>query len=252
MALSHEFFDITSFTPLEITEGGCEILVNAVGMMGINPCEQNPERAFAVNSIAVKNLSRICQQEGMILVQPSTHAIFTGSGEEELTEESTPLPTNTYGISRYASEFFARQCERNYIPRFPALFGPRRNNPVGFIDKLPEMLKQGEAVKAATDRFDSFSYSVDVAGKIIDLVEEKAPFGVYHLANEGFPSFYEFATEMRDLYGSKSEITSVIDSAFSSLAAKPKDAKMSSIKTTPLRAWREALRESVGEDAKER
>ena len=253
VALSHDRFEITNFRETEITRYNCDVLVNGVAMMGIDPCEENSVRAFAINSASVNKLAKICQEKDMILIQPSTHTVFGGSRAEEHTEKSEPNPTSVYGISKYASEFFAKNlCERHYITRFPVLFGNRRNNPIGFIDKLPNWLNEGKTLKISTDKHDSFSYNRDVVGRTIDLVEGEAPFGIYHIMNEGFSSYYEFAIKMRDLYGLNNEIQKASDSDFPSLAAKPIDTKMSSIKIQPLRRFEDALEEFVKENATKR
>lgn len=249
LSLSHDDFEITNFEENHILKHNCDVIVNGVGMMGINPCEENPVKAFAINSASVNKLAKICQENELTLIQPSSHAVFGGAKAESHNEESIPYPTSIYGISKYASELIAiSACDKKYILRFPALFGRRRNEGTGFIDKLPQLLKDGEIPQISVDKRDSLSYGKDVVKKIIDLLEEKKPYGIYHIANEGFPSYYEFACKLRDLYGLNNEIKKATDSDFKSMATKPVNTRMTSIKIPLLRRWEEALEEFVNED----
>jgi len=248
VSLSHRDFEIMDFKESEITKHNCDVLMNGVALMGVNPCEENPARAFAINSAPVNKLAKICQKKGIVLIQPSTQGVFEG-GEEFYTEESKPNPITAYGISKYSSEFFVKnRCDKYYIARFPILFGKKRNKPIGFIDKLPMWLKEGKVLRMAVDKHDSLAYNKDVANKVIDLVEEGRPSGIYHIFNEGVPSYYELACKIRDLYGLDNEIKKALDSDFPSLAPKSPSTKMSSIKLPPMRKWDDALEEFIKEN----
>ena len=247
-AVSHNDIEITNFKASDILKYGCGVVLNGVGMMGVNFCEEDPFKAFAINSASISKLAKICQENNLLLIQPSTHAVFGGTKATLCDEESIPNPTSIYGISRYASEFIVKStCDQHYILRFPPLFGRRRNNGTGFIDKLPQLLKDGKDLKVSADNQDSFTYSKDLSKKIIMLLHEREPCGVYHIANDGFPTYYEFACRMRDLYGLRNKIEKVSDMGFKSKASKPLNAKMSSIKIPLLRSWDEALEEFTQE-----
>ena len=249
VSLSHDNLEITNFKESEITKYNCDVLINGVVMMGINPCETGPEKAFAINTAPISKLARACQKNNMIFIQPSTHAIFDGRELGYYTERSKPNPMSVYGVSKYSSEFLTKNlCVKHYITRFPSLFGKRRNNALGFTDKVYKWLKEGKTLKIATDKHDSLTYTKDVANRIIDMIEDSKPYGTYHITNEGKPSYYQFACKMRDLLGLDNKIEKVLDSDFPTLAPKPLNTKMSSIKLPSMRKWGEALEEFIKEN----
>ena len=55
VSLSHDNFDITEKNRVEalIDEHGPDVVINGVVFMGINQCEENPDKAFAINATAV-------------------------------------------------------------------------------------------------------------------------------------------------------------------------------------------------------
>ena len=99
------------------------VLINTAAYHDVPECEKDPGRAFAVNAVGVKNLRDICLALDLALVQISTDYVFDGRKNVPYTEEDTPNPLNTYGVSKLAGEFFARQVPVHYVVRLAGLFG---------------------------------------------------------------------------------------------------------------------------------
>jgi len=252
-SLSQDNFEITNFKESEITRYGCDVVMNGVVMQAVDICEKESVKSFDINSVGVGKLAKICQENGMVFIQPSTHAVFDGKKTRCYTEEDKPNPINVYGVSKYAAEFLAKNlCEKHYIHRLPTLFGNRRNKELGFTDKVYNWLKEGKDLRISTDVFDCLSYTKDVANRFIDIIEEGKPYGIYHIANNGSSSYYEFVCKMRDLLGLNNKIDEAMDSDFPSLALKPLNMKMSSVKLPPMRKWDDALEEFLREDKRDR
>jgi dTDP-4-dehydrorhamnose reductase len=223
-----------------------DVLINAVAMVGINPCEDRPDVAFAVNTTAVAQLARTCEVYGTTLIQPSTHAVFDGMKEGYYTEDDSPRPTGIYSGSKFlAEQFAANLCSRHYIVRLPTMFGRRRNMALGFVDKMLERLLKGEPIKVASDKIDSPTYTLDAAKAVLSIVQESRPFGVYHVSNQGKASYYDFILKVADLIGSTSVVDAVLDEAFPALAHKPLRTALASVKIPPLRTWEAALEEYI-------
>lgn len=252
VSLSHNDFEITNKNDLEkvIEKNNPNVIINSVALVGINPYEDEPQRTFDVNSIAVSNLAKICQKKNIILVQPSSNAIFDGKIKRGFyTENSEPNPASIYSVSKYAAEFFAKNlCEKHYIPRLPMLFGPRRNNSTGFADKVMTWIKEGKEIKAANDKIDSFGYTLDLANLLMNVIEEEKPYGIYQFANSGKASFYEFASEIIKILGVNTIIHRAKDADFKSSGPKILSTPAKSIKLKPLRTWQEALRDYIANE----
>lgn len=248
IGLSHAECDITRVDNIArlFSNHHPDVLINAVAMVGINPCEGNPDRAFAVNTTAVVHLARTCEAHGTTLIQPSTHAVFDGMKEDCYTEDDSPRPTGVYSGSKYlAEQFAANLCSRHYIVRFPTMFGRRRNMALGFVDKMLERLLKGEPIKVAADKIDSPTYTLDAAKAVLSLVQESWPFGVYHVSNQGKSCYYDFILKIADLIGSTSAVDAVLDKSFPALAHKPLRTALASVKIPPLRTWEAALEEYI-------
>lgn len=226
-----------------------DVVINSVAIVGINPCEERPDVAFAVNSTAVRDLAQICQNNEITLVQASTHAVFDGTKDDYYTEDDLPNPTGIYSASKYLSERFAANlCKKHYVVRFPTLYGRRRNQALGFVDKVLQKMTKGEDLKIADDKIDSPTYTFDLAEALISLLEDNYPFGVYHIANSGRVSYFDFVMRIRELLKSDVNIMRAKDSEFKALGYKPLKTAMKSIKLKPMRNWGDALCEYISRE----
>ncbi len=253
VGLTHEDLEITNFDAVKeaIEKNKPDAVINAVAIVGINQCELEPQRAFDVNAIAVSNLAKICEKHGATLVQPSTHAVFDGTKDGSYTEDDLPNPASIYSASKYIAEYFAiNLCRKHYVPRFPTLFGKRRNNALGFVDKVLGWIRKGEELKIADDKIDSPTYALDAAEALISLLEKEKPFGIYHVANSGVVSYYDFIAKLIEILKVDVNLVRAKDKDFPALAYKPLRTALKSIKLQPLRSWQDALSEYVAEEVK--
>ena len=218
-----------------------DVVVNCTGIVSINPCEDDPEHCTAVNALGALYVSRQAAARGMTMVQFSSHAVFDGQKEGFYTEDDVPRPQSVYAVSKYACEVYAALCPSHYVLRVPAMFGPRRNDSLGFVDKMLALMEQGRELRVADDKIDSPTYSLDVAETAIGLLSDKAPYGLYHAANDGCVSYYDFIDAVREMAGLQATLHRAKDADFPSRVPKPLRTAMRSVKLPALRGWREAL-----------
>ena len=226
-----------------------EVIVNSSAIVGINQCEELYNNAFEVNTVGALNLAKICSLNRIILVQTSTHAVFDGKKKSAYNENSIPKPNNIYSGSKYLAEKFVQSiCEKYYIIRFPTLFGERKNKLFGFVDKVIIALKNNKNLKIAKDKIDTPTYAKDAAIKLLDILQKKKTYGIYHLANKGKVSYYEFVLYIKDLLKSKSKIIPVKDGYFKSKGFKPLRTAIVSKKLNDMRSWKHAIKNYLETD----
>ncbi len=57
-----------------------------------------------------------------------------------------------------------------------------------------KLFKERDSVKVVDDQRGSPTYTVDLAGTILKIIEDDSvSYGIYHFTNEGITSWYEFA-----------------------------------------------------------
>jgi dTDP-4-dehydrorhamnose reductase len=222
------------------------IIINAASIVGINQCEDEYSKAFKLNSASVLNLAKICEINKIILAQTSTHAVFEGKKKTQYNENDLPKSNNVYSASKLIAEHFVQTiCTKHYVFRFPTMYGERRNNLLGFVDKVIINLKKDKPLFIAKDKLDSPSYAKDVANEVFDILLKKKKFGIYHISNSGMIDYYNFIKFLKSLLNSNSKIKPVKDSYFFSTAKKPLRNAITSNKLKKLRHWKIALKDYV-------
>ncbi|MBT4932967.1 MAG: NAD(P)-dependent oxidoreductase [Rhodospirillaceae bacterium] len=251
--LSHQDIDILNHGDVEalISKQKPDVIINSVAMVGINPCEEDPGKAFALHATAALNMIKESAAINATFIQTSSHAVFDGSKDEPYTEDDTPRAGNVYAVSKYAAEMFASTwCPKHYVVRFPTMYGPRRNASPGFVDKVLQWIDEGRELQIAHDKIDSPTYVKDAAEAVLELALNKRPYGTYHIANEGIVSYFDFIKQLAALLGASNKVHPVKDADFPSLAPKALKTSMRSIKLEPLRLWNHALEDYVENELK--
>ncbi|MBF0160503.1 MAG: NAD(P)-dependent oxidoreductase [Magnetococcales bacterium] len=222
-----------------------DVIINCIAYMGVDACELDPARAFAVNTLFPKYLAEVSGRKGCQLVHLSTDAVFPDTAEGRCyTEDSFPHPINIYGLTKLEAEHMiqANSCQY-YIFRLSVLFGPAvKNNQ--FVEKMLDKARIGhDVLKIADDIICTPSYSYDVANCVRTMTDTKAPFGLYHLVNQGQSSLYGLVKEMIDCLGWTVVIEPASYRDFPHTGNKNICVPIVSSKIPPLRCWREAAKE---------
>ena len=78
-----------------------------------------------------------------------------------------------------------------FIVRTAWLYGVNGPN---FVYTMLRLFKERDFVKVVDDQWGSPTYTADLAGAILKIIEDDSvSYGLYHFTNEGVTSWYEFA-----------------------------------------------------------
>jgi dTDP-4-dehydrorhamnose reductase len=231
---------------------GPSVLINTAAYHNVPECEKDPERAFAVNAIGVKNLRDICLAMNLAFIHISTDYVFDGRKSVPYTEEDTPNPLNAYGVSKLAGEFFARQVPVHYVVRLAGLFGVAGSVAKGgtnFVKLMLEAARTRDRMAVSSNIFTSPTYARDAAVRICEILEAGFSPGVYHVANDGACSWHEFAAEIFRRTGAAIKLEERIETPeLEGGLRRPLYTVLRSLKTRPMRPWQEALGDYLSEE----
>ena len=227
------------------------LVINCAAFHHVDHCEVQPERAFAVNALAVDRLAAAAACVGAAFLTVSTDYVFDGKlTTRPYREDDAPNPLSVYGASKYAGELLARRhSERTFIVRTSGLYGRTGSTVKGytFIDRVLKQAEAGEPVRVVDDVVFSPSYAVDVARALRRLIET-GRFGLYHVTNRGACSWYEFAGEAFRLSGISPDFAPIKYNGFGSLVRRPmhsplEHAALDALGVEPVPHWRDGLAE---------
>jgi dTDP-4-dehydrorhamnose reductase len=226
------------------------IVVNAAAYNQVDVAEQEPQAAFAVNALAVRNIAIACRQVGARLVHYSTDYVFDGTAGRPYTEQDAPRPLGAYGVSKLAGEHFAHAYLDNpLIIRTSAVFGPggldtARGN---FVETMLRLAAAAKPIRVVEDHFASPAYAPMLAARTADLVD-KGMDGLYHIGG-GVPiSWFDFARLIFAAAGLSPELRPTNEREYRTDARRPKfsalsNAKMESLGLAPMPPMEEVVRD---------
>ena len=223
-------FDITDRAKVfENLAGGrtIDVVINTAAFHKTDACEEEPDKAFLVNSAGVKNIVDACALSGAVLIHISTDYVFDGrklESREPYFEDDEPNPINIYGISKYAGEVIIRNyLEKYYIVRSSSLYGVAGASGKGgnFAYTIIKKARAGEPIKVVDDIFMVPTHTKDLAEAIWKLIINDFPYGIYHITHNGYCSWYEFAKKILKYSGIKANIEPVKHTEFPTRAKRP-------------------------------
>ena len=174
-------------------------VVNASGYVRIDAAESELERCVRENTTGPTVLARHCAEAGIGLLTFSSDQVFSGNAARPWLEHDETRPVNVYGRSKAAAERAVLDaCRKALVVRTGAFFGPW--DETNFLAQTFAALRAGRHVPAAADVRVSPTYLPDLVNVSLDLLID-AESGVWHLANVGDVSWFEFAQSACSMAG---------------------------------------------------
>lgn len=226
-----------------------EVVFNAAAYNQVDVAEEEPEAAFAVNALAVRNIALGCRQTGALLVHYSTDYVFDGCAGRPYTENDPPHPLGAYGISKLAGEYCAQAYpDRWIVIRTSGVYGPgglhtARGN---FIEVMLRLALEGKPIRVVADHVASPTYAPALAGRSVDLVERKLD-GLFHIGGGRAISWFDWAQMIFQAAGLEPELRPSSEREHRTAARRPKysalsNAKIERLGLAPMPPLQEALR----------
>jgi len=228
-----------------------ELVVNTAAMHHVDKCEQEPEKAFAVNGIGARNLALVARDLGATLMHVSTDYVFDGAKGVPYDESDAPNPLNVYGNTKLSGEFFVRcTTEKQFVLRTSAIYGRspcRAKGGLNFIELMLKLAKERGEVRVVDSEFVTPTSTSELARQLVKLSRSDF-YGLYHATAEGSCSWYDFAKEIFALTGTKVHLNAAGPNEFPAKVPRPKysvleNRKLKDNNLNTFRDWQHGVRE---------
>ncbi|HEX8444275.1 MAG TPA: family 1 glycosylhydrolase [Allosphingosinicella sp.] len=169
-------------------------IINTAGFVRVDDAEREQEACFKWNTEGPAKLAAVCAEAGIPLVTFSSDLVFDGQLGRAYNEDDPVHPTGVYGLSKArAEQDVLGIADEALVIRTSAFFGPWDR--FNFARQTLDALARGEPVRASRDASVSPTYVPDLCHATLDLLIDGET-GIWHLANQGKLSWYEFAREV--------------------------------------------------------
>lgn len=251
MLFFHKDLDVSLPNTLDVLAGKKpEVILNTAAFHKTDACEDDPAKTFMINSVGAKNIAELSNNIGAVNVYISTDYVFDGKTDIPYNEDDKPNPINVYGASKYAGELItSNYSNRYYIFRVSSLFGIAGASGKGgnFVETMISKAERKEEIKVIDDVFMSPTYTKDAAAMIKTVLDNDLSFGVYHITNDGYCSWYEFTREIFNLTKLKPEIKAIKSRDTQTKAKRPKFSALENRNLgnsgLEMKSWKIALKE---------
>ncbi|RYC52375.1 dTDP-4-dehydrorhamnose reductase [Flagellimonas olearia] len=201
--------------------------INCAAYTNVEQAEKNPDAAYRVNSVGVKNLAYSCDAYGITLIHISTDYVFDGEKETPYSVEDEPNPINVYGKSKLKGEEYIRKTLPNhFIVRTSWLYSKKYGH--NFYRTILRKALEGDDLRVTDDQKGCPTNTETLAKFILDeIIEGKKPYGTYH-CTDGVPmTWYDFAQKILNENGLSDKANLVLDRNYRTFAKRPKNSVLS-------------------------
>ena len=200
-----------------------DCIINTAAYTAVDKSETEKELAFTVNATAVQELARICKRLAIPFITYSTDYVFNGEAVEPYLCSTKVDPVNYYGSTKAAGESMAMEANENtIIIRTSWVFSSHGNN---FVKTMMRLMKERESLNIVADQKGRPTYAKDLAKATLQMIEAmnvgKTINGVYHFANTGETTWFDFAAKIKAIAGLTCALNPIETKDFPTPAKRP-------------------------------
>jgi dTDP-4-dehydrorhamnose reductase len=253
LALTSAQWDITDADAAErIIEPG-DIVVNCAAYTAVDAAEADPERAHAVNAAGPGVIAQVCAAAGARMIHISTDYVFSGAFDgvpRPYDVDDATGPLSVYGKTKLAGERAVHAALPDaHVVRTAWVY---TGDGTDFVGTMRRLAAGGDTVDMVVDQIGSPTYVADLVTALLEIAGRPTAPPLLHIANDGAASRFEQARAVFDGVGADPDRVRPVSSEDAPRpAARPPYSALSGRAATaaglaPLRPWREALAEAIG------
>ncbi|MCY7299059.1 MAG: dTDP-4-dehydrorhamnose reductase, partial [Ilumatobacteraceae bacterium] len=211
-ALGRSDLDITDAAAVDSAVAGHDIVINAAAYTRVDDAESNEAEARAINATGAGLLAAAARRHGARLVQVSTDYVFDGTATSPYAEDAPRHPVSAYGRTKAEGEelVLAAHPEGTLVVRTAWLYGAHGPN---FAKTMRRLATDRDQLAVVNDQVGQPTWTVDLARRIVELLDADAPVGIYHGTSSGQASWFDFARAVFAQAGLDPERVTPTDSA---------------------------------------
>ncbi len=226
-----------------------DAVIHCAAYTDVNRAQTEQALCMDINYRGSANIAAAANKTGAKLVYISTDYVFGSSGDRPLNIYDDKNPLNVYGETKLSGENSTQiLCPRSFIVRTSWVFGINGSN---FVKTMLRLGREKEEIRVVNDQIGSPTYTADLAPLLCDMALTER-FGTYHATNEGYCSWYEFASEIMRIRRLPAKVIPVSTAEYASAAARPLNSRLSKESLDEagfarLPHWRDALHRYLSE-----
>ena len=241
---SRDELDITKKEDVKrvILEYCPDVIIHCAAYTAVDKAEEEKDICYNVNVNGTRYLLTYAKEVGAKFIYISTDYVFDGSKDGSYKEDDDTSPINYYGQTKLLGEKLVCEYFNHVIVRISWVFGINGNN---FVKTILRLSTSKNELGVVCDQVGSPTYTKDLARLLVDMaISDKT--GIYHVTNEGYCSWNEFAKYIFEVNDIDMVVNPVLSKDYKTVAKRPLNSKMDKSKLVrdgfvSLPDWKDAV-----------
>ena len=200
-----------------------DCIINTAAYTAVDKSETEKALSYTVNATAVQTLASICKKLAIPFITYSTDYVFDGEATQPYASSTKVDPVNYYGSTKAAGETLAMEANEDaIIIRTSWVFSSHGNN---FVKTMMRLMKERASLNIVADQKGRPTYAKDLAMATMKMIEAlhagKTMSGVYHYANTGETTWFDFAAKIKAIAGLDCALNPIETKDFPTPAKRP-------------------------------
>ncbi len=200
-----------------------DCIINTAAYTAVDKSETEKALSYTVNATAVQTLASICKKLAIPFITYSTDYVFDGEATLPYASSTKVDPVNYYGSTKAAGETLAMEANEDaIIIRTSWVFSSHGNN---FVKTMMRLMKERASLNIVADQKGRPTYAKDLAIATMKMIEAmnagKSIKGVYHYANTGETTWFDFAAKIKAIAGLDCALNPIETKDFPTPAKRP-------------------------------
>jgi dTDP-4-dehydrorhamnose reductase len=229
-----KILDITNEKNVQsfFAENKIDAIINAAAYTAVDKAESDKENAILGNATSVEYLAKICAEKNIFLMHISTDYVFNGNNMHPYQPHEKTEPLGIYGYSKWLGEeilkkYFTEKKLETTVVRTSWVYSSIGNN---FVKTMLRLMNERPEIKVVNDQIGRPTYAFDLAFGLMKMMDRffidenffnQSTLPIYHFANEGVISWYDFACEIAKEIEYKGVIHPIATSGYPTPAKRP-------------------------------
>jgi dTDP-4-dehydrorhamnose reductase len=235
-----------------------DVVINTAAYTGVDAAEDAPETAFEVNARGAENVAAAAARADVRLIHISTDYVFDGTRSTPYPPDAATNPLSVYGASKLEGERLSlRAAPAGLVVRVGWLYSKTGSN---FLSRIVAGTRTSRPLTVVRDQIGCPTSAREFAVAVWRAVEAQIR-GVYHWANVGEATWYDFAKvcarlarELELPKRPETDIIAVDSDSFPSRAKRPRYSVLDPNRLAEAlgiapSGWQEALRAELLRDS---
>lgn len=234
-------FEFVDYEELDITNGkavaaffekenGDTLLacINCAAYTAVDKAESEPRLARSINATGAKNLAEACAKTDVPLIHLSTDYVYHNRQNTPFKEGDRESPKGVYAATKLAGDRAVLKAHptAGMVIRTSWVYSPYGNN---FLKTMLRLGQERASLSVVFDQIGTPTYAPDLAEAILSILQQidnktikpEQLAGVWHYANEGVTSWYDFAVAIMTLAGLPCRVQPIETSQYPTPAQRP-------------------------------